>query len=72
MSAYWDVIRDGLSYKEAAERHGVNPGQLWRICKTSVISRPVGRPAAFDEFEEFVMASYIRNMQLLEKTIGGC
>ena len=59
MSAYWDVIRDGLSYKEAAERHGVNPGQLWRICKTSVISRPVGRPAAFDEFEEFVDSGVI-------------
>ena len=50
LEVYWDVIRDGMSYKETAERHGVNPGQVWKVCKTSVISRPVGRPAAFDEF----------------------
>ena len=53
LEAYWDVVRDGLGFKEAADRRGVNRGELYRICKTSIIPRPVGRPAAFDEFEEF-------------------
>ena len=55
LEAYWDVIRDGMSYKEAAERHGVNSGQVWKVCKTSLISRPVGRPAAFVVFQEFLL-----------------
>ena len=53
LDAYWDVVRDGLGFKEAADRRGVNRGELYRICKTSIIPRPVGMPAAFDEFEEF-------------------
>ena len=52
--AYWDVIRDEMSYKEAAERHGVNPGQVWKVCKTSVISS-VGRSAAFAVFQDFLL-----------------
>ena len=62
-------MRDGLSCKLAAERYGVNRGQLWKICSTSVISRPMGRPTAFDEFQEFIMASFVRNMQLMERLI---
>ena len=46
-----DVVRDGVSCKEPAERPRVNRGQLWKICNTSVISRPVGRPGAFDELD---------------------
>ena len=42
LEAYWDVIRDEMSYKEAAERRYVNSGQVWKICKTSVILRSVG------------------------------
>ena len=51
LNAYWDVVRDGVSCKEPAERPRVNRGQLWKICNTSVISRPVGRPGAFDELD---------------------
>ena len=69
LDAYWDVQRDGLSCKQAADRRGVNSGQLWKILHSSVISRPLGRPTAFDEFEEFIMASYVRNMQLMERPL---
>ena len=69
LDAYWDVVREGLSFKEAADRHGVNRGTLHIICKTSIISRPVGKPATFDEFEEFIMASYIRSMQVMERPL---
>ena len=37
LEAYWDVVRDGLGFKEAADRRGVNRGELYRICKTSII-----------------------------------
>ena len=55
LEAYWNVIRDGMSYKEAAERHGVNPGKVWKVCKTSVISWLVGRPAAFVVFQDVLL-----------------
>ena len=35
LQAYWDVIRDGMSSKEAAERHGGNPGQTSTILTTT-------------------------------------
>ena len=69
LDAYWDVVRDGLPCQQAADNRGVNSGQLWKILHGSVISRPLGRPTAFDEFEEFIMASYIRNMQLMERPL---
>ena len=62
LEAYWDVFRDGLGFKEAADRRGVNRGELYRICKTSIIPRPVGRPAAFDEFAS--------NLQLWRSDVG--
>ena len=37
LDAYWNV--EGLTFKEAADRRGVNRGPLYRICKTSIISR---------------------------------
>ena len=48
LDAYWDVVREGLTFKQAADRRGVNRGALYRICKTSIISRHVGRPVSFD------------------------
>ena len=44
LDAYWDVVREGLTFKQAAGRRGVNRGTLYRICKTSNISRHVERP----------------------------
>ena len=68
-------MRDGVSCKDAAERHGVNRGQLWKICKTSVISRPIGRPTAFDEFEEFkrkldIVFDDLENSMLVEEAVA--
>ena len=28
LDAYWDIVRDGVSCKDATERHGVDRGQL--------------------------------------------
>ena len=69
LDAYWDVVREGLTFKEAANRRGVNRGTLYRIYKPSIISRPVGRPTPVDGFEEFIMATYIRTMQLMERPL---
>ena len=43
LDAYWDVVREGLTFKETADRRGVNRGTLYRTYKTSIISRPVGK-----------------------------
>ena len=76
LDAYWDVVHDGLSCKDAAERHGVNRGNLGKICKTSVIPRPIWRPTAFDEFEEFIKRKLdivfddLKNTMLVEEAIA--
>ena len=55
LEAYWDIIRDGIFYKKAADRHGVSPGQVWKVRKTSVISKAAGRPVAFVVFQDFLL-----------------
>ena len=34
LDAYWDVVREGLTFKEAADRRGANRGTLYMIYKT--------------------------------------
>ena len=76
LDAYRDVVRDVVYCKEAAERHGVNRGQLWKICKTFVIAKPIWRPTAFDEFEEFVKRKLdividdLENSMLVEEAVA--
>ena len=45
--------------REAAAKHGVSNSTLLRRTK-SIIARPVGRPADFSEYDEFVLATLLR------------
>ena len=57
LDAYWSVIRDGLFCTQAAERHGVNRGQLWKICKSSVIRDLLGGRLCFLFFKISILGS---------------
>ena len=37
LDAYWDVVREGLTFKQAADRRGVNRGTLYRISPQSTL-----------------------------------
>ena len=62
LDAYWSVVRDGLSCTQML---------IVASCGKSANLPlfPLGRPTAFDEFEEFIMVSYVRNMQLMERPL---
>ena len=63
-SAFWDV-KHGMSISLAALKHGVNRGSLWKRCHTKdVVPRPVGRPHAFSDYDEFILATLLRGFQM--------
>ena len=44
LDAHWDVVREGLTFKEAADRRGVNRGTLEDANGIVPLKRPRGRP----------------------------
>ena len=44
MDAYWDVVREGLTFKEAADQRGVNRGTLEDAKVIVPLKRPRGKP----------------------------
>ena len=44
LDAYWDVVREGLTFKEATDRRGVNRGTLKDANVIVPLKRPRGRP----------------------------
>ena len=44
LDAYWNVVREGLTFKKAADRRGVNRGTLKDANVIVPLERPRGRP----------------------------
>ena len=63
-SAYLDV-KTGSTIREAAAKHGVTFDTLRRRM-ISIIPRPVGRPAAFSPYDEFILASLLRGFNMFQ------